>query len=69
MKFYKVVRGDVYDYFTGYATILNELVTQRERDTKFRYLKDDVFTVVDVSKKKTFLIFGARFECKGGDTK
>lgn len=65
MKFYKVVQGDKHDYFTGYTTILNELVTQRERDTKFRYLADDVFAVVDVSKKNTFWMFGARFECRG----
>lgn len=66
MKFYKVVQGDKHDYFTGYTTILNELVTQKERETKFRYLSDDVFSVVDISKKKTFWSFGARFECGQG---
>lgn len=66
MKFYKVTKGDVHDYFTGYTTVENELVTQKERDTKFRYLSDSVFAEVDVSKKKTFWNFGARFECKGG---
>ena len=65
MKFYKVVQGDKHDYFTGYTTILNELVTRKERNAKFRYLSDDVFTVVEISKKKTFWSFGARFECKG----
>lgn len=63
MKFYKAV-AEKYDYFTGYTTVVGELVTQRERDTKFRYLADDVFTVVNVSKKKTFWMFGARFECR-----
>ena len=62
MKFYKVVVGDKYDYFTGYTTIKNELLTERERNTKFRYLRDDVFQEVEVSKKKTFWSFGARFE-------
>lgn len=62
MKFYKVVVGDKYDYFTGYTTIKNELLTERERNTKFRYLQDDVFQEVEVSKKKTFWHFGARFE-------
>ena len=66
MKFYKVVVGDKHDYFTGYTTIKNELLTEKERNTKFRYLYDDVFTVVDVSKKKTFWMFGARFECTEG---
>ena len=64
MKFYKAV-AEKHDYFTGYTTIVGELVTQRERDTKFRYLADDVFTVVNVSKKRTFWSFGARFECTG----
>ena len=63
MKFYKVIK-DVHDYFTGYTTVKDELVTQRERDTKYRYLSDSVFEEVDVSKKKTFWNFGARFECK-----
>ena len=62
MKFYKVVVADKYDYFTGYTTIKNELLTERERNTKFRYLQDDVFQEVEVSKKKTFWCFGARFE-------
>jgi hypothetical protein len=62
MKFYKVVVDDKHDYFTGYTTIKNELLTERERNTKFRYLQDDVFQEVEVSKKKTFWHFGARFE-------
>ena len=63
MKFYKAIR-EAHDYFTGYTTVKDELVTQRERDTKYRYLSDSVFEEVDVSKKKTFWNFGARFECK-----
>lgn len=64
MKFYRVTR-EVHDYSTGYTTIKNELVTQWEKDTKFRYLSDSVFEEVEVSKKKTYWFFGARFECKG----
>lgn len=64
MKFYRATR-EVHDYFTGYTTIKNELVTQREKDTKFMYLSDSVFEEVEVSKKKTYWFFGARFECKG----
>lgn len=63
MLFYKAKR-EVHDYFTGYTTIENELVTQKEKDTKFRYLMDDVFEPVNISKKKTFWCFGARFEIK-----
>ncbi len=62
MVFYKVIKGDKHDYFTGYTTVKNELVTQRERDTKFRYLNDDCFQQVNVSKKNTYWFFGARFE-------
>lgn len=62
MLFYKVIKGDKYDHFTGYTTVKNELVTQKERDTKFRYLTDDCFQPVNVSKKNTYWFFGARFE-------
>lgn len=61
MLFYKATK-EAHDYFTGNTTIKNELLTQKERDTKFRYLKDSVFEVVNISKKKTFWNFGARFE-------
>ena len=64
MKFYKVTKDNVHDYFTGYTTVKNELVTEKERNRKFRYLNDDVFQVVDVNKKETFWMFGARFEIK-----
>ena len=64
MKFFRVVKDDKHDYFTGYTTIKGELLTPKERHTKFRYLGDDVFEEVEVSKKKTFWSFGARFEMK-----
>lgn len=60
MKYYQAVK-ECHDYFTGYTTIPGELVTKRERDTMFRYLTDACFQVVEVSKKKTFRNFGARF--------
>lgn len=62
MLFYKVVKGDKYDYFNGYTTIKNELLTPRERNAKFRYLNDDVFEPVNISKRNTYWMFGARFE-------
>ena len=62
MLFYRATK-EAHDYFTGNTTIKNELVTQKERDTKFRYLSDSVFEKVEISKKKTFWSFGARFEC------
>ncbi len=65
MKFYRVIQ-EKHDYFTGYTTINNELLTERERNTKFRYLYDDCFEVVNVSKKRTYWNFGARFEIGTG---
>ena len=62
MKYYKVLVGDKHDYFTGYTTIKNELVTEKERNSKFRYLNDEIFKPVDVSKKNIYFFFGARFE-------
>lgn len=62
MLYYKVVQGDKHDYFTGYTTVKNELLTEKERNTKFRYLFDDVFHPVNVSRKKVYFMFGARFE-------
>ena len=62
MMFYKVVVPDVHDYFTGYTTIKDELLTEKERNKKFRYLYDSVFEKVEISRKKTFWSFGARFE-------
>jgi hypothetical protein len=61
MKYYRPVT-EKHDYFTGYTTIPGELLTERERNTKFRYLSDLVFEVVEVSRKKTYFMFGARFE-------
>lgn len=62
MKYFRVVVGDKHDYFTGYTTIKNELLTARERNTKFRYLSDDIFEVVEISRKNIYWLFGARFE-------
>ena len=61
MLYYRA-NAEKHDYSTGYTTIIGELLTQRERDSKFRYLSDDVFDVVEVSRKRTFTMFGCRFE-------
>lgn len=62
MKYFQVNTGDKYDYFTGHTTIKGELLTQKERDTKFRYLNDEFFTPVEVSKRDIYWSFGARFK-------
>lgn len=60
MKFYQVLE-EKYDYFTGNTAIKGELLTEKERHTKVRYISDEYFKPVEVSKKKTYWFFGARF--------
>lgn len=62
MKYYKV-KTDAYDYFNKFQAVKNELLTEKERNTKARYLKDSCFEIVYISKFKTFTNFGCRFEC------
>ena len=54
-------KNEYYDYFTGNTTIKNELITKRERNTKYRYLSDNCFTKVECRKCDTYFSFGARF--------
>lgn len=61
MKYYRVIK-EKYDYLNKNMTVMNELLTPRERNTMFRYLGDDCFEEVEVSRKKTYISFGARFE-------
>ena len=63
MLYFKAL-DDKYDYFTGHALVKNELVTPRERNTKYRYISDCYFRPVEVSRKKTFFNFGVRLEMK-----
>lgn len=63
MKYYKVLE-EKYDYFTGWTAIQNELLTEKERNTRFRYLSDEFFKPVEVSRKKTYFSFGVRFEIR-----
>ena len=64
MKFYKVIKGDVYDRESGYTTVLEELVTEKERRKYFPSVKNDAFECVNISKSKIYFLFGARFELK-----
>ena len=61
MKYYRVIK-EKYDDINKNMTVMNELLTPRERNTKFRYLKDDCFEEVEISKKNTYINFGVRFE-------
>lgn len=64
MKYFKVIVPDKRDYFTGYCTIKDELLTAKERNTRFPHLSDNVFKEVELSRKKTYTFFGARFEMR-----
>ena len=63
MKYYKA-RHEAHDYFTGWTLIENELVTEKEKNTKFRYISDFNFEEVEIPKNKTYKSFGVRFEIK-----
>lgn len=61
MKYLKPI-AEKHDYFTGWTTIPGELLTEKERERRFRYLPDALFETVYVSKKHTYKCFGARFQ-------
>ncbi|MBO5960922.1 MAG: hypothetical protein J6P99_03710 [Paludibacteraceae bacterium] len=60
MKYYRS-NGEYHDYFTGYTTVPGELITKRERNTHFRYLSDNCFTLVEVSKRDTYFSIWSAF--------
>ena len=62
MKYYRVVVDGVRDPSTGYETIYNELITEREKEKKFPRLKNTVFEHVNVSRRAVYWLFGARFQ-------
>ena len=63
MKYLKPI-AEKHDRFTGWTTIPGELLTEKERERRFRYLPDEIFQKVYVSKKRTYKMFGVRFECQ-----
>lgn len=63
MTYYRAKR-EAFDYFNEYPVVRGELLTAKERNTKCRYLNDDIFEIVDIPRTRTFMIFGARFEKK-----
>lgn len=56
---------EIYDEKTGWCTIPNELLTQRERDIRFPSVPDKAFLKVLVSKKKTTIYMGKRVPYTG----
>lgn len=61
MLYYRA-KGEYTDWLNKRTTVTNELYTQKERDKKVRYLPDRCFEKVEISSRKTFWMFGARFE-------
>lgn len=61
MKYYRI-RSEKTDWFNHYFTKTGELFTEKERNTKIRYITDFYFEIVNISQKKTRTINGRRFE-------
>lgn len=61
VTYYKA-RSERADWFNGYHTRPGELFTEKERNSKVRYITDFWFEVVEVPPKKTHMIDGRRFE-------
>ena len=59
MMYYRA-KEEAYDYFTGYPMIKGELFTDLERNRLVRYISDDKFDIVDISRKQTHKYFGVR---------
>lgn len=64
MSIYYKAKTDAMDYLTGFPIVESELLTPKERHSVARYLDDSVFEIVEISRKKTYKSFGARFEIK-----
>lgn len=60
MKYYQVLE-EKHDYFAGWTTVKNELLTEKERNARFRYLSDEFFRPINVKRGRTYWCFGARF--------
>lgn len=61
MKYYRV-RSERSDWFNNYHARPCELFTEKERNSKVRYITDFWFEVVNISQKKTQIVDGRRFE-------
>ncbi len=64
MAIYFKAKRDAMDYFNNYPVVKDELLTPKERNSVARYLDDSVFEIIEISRKKTYKSFGARFEIK-----
>ena len=58
---YYIPLVEKHDYFCGWTTVPGELLTEQERNRRFRYLSDNIFVRVSISRRKTYKINGVRF--------
>lgn len=61
MKTYYKALGDFRDWFNGTWTREGELLTPRERHSKYRYLSDDKFKEVAIAPRSTCFVCGRRY--------
>lgn len=59
MKYY-VAMKDSYDYFNNFAVVKSELLTEKERNTKARYIEDSAFQIMEINRSHTMINFGVR---------
>ena len=59
MKYY-VAMKDSYDYFNKFGVVKYELLTEKERNTKARYIADSVFQIMEINRSHTMWNFGVR---------
>lgn len=60
MKYFLAL-SDSYDYFNKNGIIPGELLTVKERNSNVRYIGPEHFREIEISSRKTFTTFGARF--------
>ena len=59
MKYYVTIK-DSYDYFNKFAVVKSELLTEKERNTKARYIADTSFQIMEINRSHTMRNFGVR---------
>ena len=65
MEYYRI-KHDYYDRRSGYQLIENELITEREMIKKnLVWIPNEIYELVNISKRNVFWHFGVRFEYKG----
>ena len=64
MATYFKAKYDLLDNKSEYSLLKDELLTPRERYTQAANIPDEAFKIVEISRKKTYKFFGARFEIK-----